>query len=84
MAREVLNQAARFAIIDESLQTQAHDAAQEIGISKGLAAVSDIQTQLLELKNIWSEVLFSLRNNSQWVLVLASLIALGVGWGTLY
>ncbi len=80
-ASEVLNQAARFAVKDDNLRKQAQEAAQEIGISKGIMAVGDIQKQLLDLKNIWTEIIFSIRNNDLWILGLASLAALGVGWG---
>jgi hypothetical protein len=83
-AREVLNQAARFAVKDDNLQKQAQQVAQEIGVTKGVAAVGEIQTQLLELSNIWTEIAFSLRNNRLWVWGLASVFGLGVGWGALY
>ena len=83
-AREVLNQAARFAVKDDNLQKQAQQVAQEIGVTKGVAAVGEIQAQLLELSNIWTEIDFSLRNNRLWVWGLASVLGLGVGWGALY
>src|SRR5258708_3025233 len=83
-AREVHNQAARFAFKDEDVRKQAEKVAKEIGITQDVAAVNEIQTQILELKNIWTEIAFTIRNNSLWVLVFASLAALGVGGGALY
>ncbi len=84
-AREVLNQAARFAIKDEDLRKQAQEVAEEIGISKEIATVGEIRTQILELDNIWTEIVFTMRNNkSLWVWGFASLVALGVGWGATY
>jgi hypothetical protein len=53
-AREVLNQAARFAIKDEDVRKRAQEAAEEIGISKEIAIIGDIRTQLLDLDNIWT------------------------------
>src|SRR5258708_19514481 len=62
-AREVLNQAARFAIKDEDLRKQAQEVAEEIGISKEIATLAEIRTPILQLDNIWTEIVFTMRNN---------------------
>jgi hypothetical protein len=83
-AREVLNQAALFAVKDEDLLRQADEAAENIGISKGKAAVGEIQSQILELEDTWSKIAFTVRNNGLSLWVLACLMAFGLSWGVMY
>jgi hypothetical protein len=82
--REVVRQAARFAIEDEDLWKPAADAAQKIGIYDGAAAAGEIRTQVLELENTWSKISFTVRKNGLWPWVLASLIGFGLSSGVTY
>jgi hypothetical protein len=80
--REVLNQAAKFAINDENVRTQVQEAANELGLTKGITATKKIKTEILELDSIWTEVFFTLRNNRNfWVWAVALLAAASITWG---
>lgn len=76
-AREVLNQAARFAVQDEDLRKQAKEAATEVGIPKGLA------NDILELGSIWSKIVFAIRSNGLWPWIAACSIAMSLGWAVM-
>jgi hypothetical protein len=79
-AREVLTQAARFAVKDADVRKNAREAAKEIGAAESLEEAGRLQSQILELNNIWAEIVFTMRNNSSlWVWVTAFLVAFGLG-----
>lgn len=83
--RELLVQAARFAVEQEEVQNYIGNAAKQLHIAEAKDMGGQIKTEILELHGIWRTLVFTLRNNEKlWLWALAFLAALGLGWGATF
>ena len=77
--RELLAQAYRFAIEQDEVQANIASAAKELKFSEAQAAADEVKSEILELNNIWSTIIFTMRNNKNlWLWLLAFVIAVGL------
>jgi hypothetical protein len=75
--RELLTQAARFALDNEQVQGFIQDAATQLHVAEGQVVVGEIKSEISELHGIWSTLIFAIRNTEKlWLWLLAFGLAL--------
>jgi len=79
--RELLSQAARFAIANTQVKEYIDRTAEELGLTEAEASAKQIGGQILELRGTFGALVFTARNSKNlWIWVVASFATAALSW----
>jgi len=79
---EILKQALGFAMQDKEMKKYVGQISQALRIPETKAAATEVQSEILQLRNVWDTIVFTLKTERRlWMWLAALGLALVFGWG---